>query len=652
VSRSRQGRRRAHRARRPASPRRRRLALASVLILPTALLLAAATWVGGRYSLDPPERLSPAARAAAMAVLRGVVDGKPAARPRHDELETELSDGGPALVTLWHKGARVVRVQGRGGKVADAVEAAAKALAATQELKALEADERRATRIQVDLVTARGPLMTSVEALAPFGLHPGLDGLGAITAGPEEHFLTAQDMIRTRLLISKKPIGAIPDVKVGLDRKRADSVFALDARVTMQAWSVIGRTYFRFRADGFVEGPDGTPVPLLRGVAPAPELTADSLRRAAIEGGRYLVRHLAENGRYVYEADLATGRSTDPKKKRPYSLPRHAGTTYFLAELYRHTGESFLLEPIERAFGHFAELVEAGGCSGKTPSGAAFACVHQAEDRNASLGSTALAVVALCEYKRATKSNRFDDLTRQLGEWLLFMQHEDGKFSHLYNVKAAKRDETTQLLYFSGEAALALARLHEVYGEARYAQAAERAIDRLIDWYDFFAGGFFYGEEHWTCIASEALWPAVKNPRYREFCDGYGDFLRRQQMQEDDIADQADMAGTYGFTPFVLPNNTPVGSRSEAMISAYLLGRHHEMPSEPLRQQILRSMRFAMRQQIRPETDFWVATRADGMGGVPASALDPTVRIDYVQHVCSAMVRAAELVEPQAPARR
>ncbi len=34
-------------------------------------------------------------------------------------------------------------------------------------------------------------------------------------------------------------------------------------------------------------------------------------------------------------------------------------------------------------------------------------------------------------------------------------------------------------------------------------------LDWLVNWYDFFMGGFFYGEEHWTCIAAEAAYPAA-----------------------------------------------------------------------------------------------------------------------------------------------
>ncbi|HEU5055401.1 MAG TPA: hypothetical protein VFU21_02695 [Kofleriaceae bacterium] len=624
---------------------RRRVLLAATFLLPSALLLAASSWVVGRYRIEPPDRLGPEARTAVVAALRAVVEGRKPARPAHPELERALDRRGPVVVNVWRLGKRVARVEGRGERIADAVLDAGGRLV---EAMAPEPIEVRATcRIQVDVVSGRGPIALDVPALSLFALSGGLEGLGVETAGDEEHLLLPDELIREKLLHARNPVGFIPDFNLGLNRERADKLLA--GTMDKASWKALDKRYFRFKSDSFVEGPDrkGAPLQLTRGTVPGPELGAVALRDAAVAGGRYLVAHLAENGRYIYETNLATGRGTDPRRPRPYSLPRHAGTTYFLAELYRHTGEEFLREPIERAFRHFADLVAEGGCSGTTPSGARFACVHQKEDRYAGLGSTALAVVALVEYRRATGEATYDDMARAMTEWILSMQRPDGSFAHRYDVKAAVVDHETQLLYYSGEAALALARMHAVYGGDRYRDAAERALDWLIGWYDFFAGGFFYGEDHWTCIAAEAAWPALRHDRYREFCDGYGEFLRRQQLAEGDFAEETDdLAGLYGVTPFVVPNNTPVGSRTEAMLSSYLLDRHHGRDNQPLREQILRSMRFALRQQVRPDGDFAWPAAGLPLGAVTASPTSPVVRIDYVQHICSAMIRTAAILDP------
>jgi hypothetical protein len=225
----------------------------------------------------------------------------------------------------------------------------------------------------------------------------------------------------------------------------------------------------------------------------------------------------------------------------------------------------------------------------------------------------------------------------------LYMQRPDGSFRHLYDLRSRTPDDKAQQLYYSGEAALALARMHTITGDARYAAAAGRALDWLVDWYDFFMAGFFYGEEHWTCIAAEAIWPAVKRDKYMAFCHGYGAFLRAQQPELGDHPDEDDYAGAYSVTPFIVPNNTPAGSRTEAMISAYLLGKHHGSPDPRVAGQVRAALQYVLAQQIRPDSAFNVVGQGDG--AIPGSPIDRNIRIDYVQHVCSAMIRASEWVD-------
>ncbi|MBA3822148.1 MAG: hypothetical protein H0X17_24900, partial [Deltaproteobacteria bacterium] len=293
---------------------------------------------------------------------------------------------------------------------------------------------------------------------------------------------------------------------------------------------------------------------------------------------------------------------------------------------------------------HLAELMANGKCTGKLADGTEIDCVMDRTERVAHMGSTALTVVALAEYQRATGDARYLPTAKKLAAWLLHGQRSDGSFRHLYDPATKQFDDKSQLLYYSGEASLALARMHVITGDPIYARAAKQGLDWLVDWYDFFMGGFFYGEEHWTCIAAEAAFPGAQNPKWKDFCHGYGAFLRQQQGAAGDHPDQDDFAGAYVFTPFLVPYNTPAGSRTEAMISSYLLGRHHGDPDEDVKEQIRVALQYAMGQQIRPENDF--AVIGPGLGGMPGSPIDRNVRIDYVQHVCSAFIRASELFEP------
>ncbi|MCA9678360.1 MAG: terpene cyclase/mutase family protein, partial [Myxococcales bacterium] len=619
--------------------------------VPSLAFLLLVHLIYGAYKIDVPPPMSGDARAAVVARLRAAFEGRPDDdAPADPVLARRLDHQGPVIVQVWLDGAMKGRVDGYGPTVRDAVASAAGLLQQHPGLQGLTAEDRTRARLKVDVVVGRGPLERRFPLLEHVPIHPGIDGIGVAVVDDGEFLLLPDELILLNVLTKKRPFPTIPDFALGLDEQKTEQTLArragIGGRDWKATWQARPRRYFRFRTDSFVERPvdarsDGPPLPLLRGVPPGPEPTKANLRAAALAGARFLVAHMQPNGRYLYQTDLSTGNQAGGG----YSIPRHAGTTYFLAEIYRITKEEFLREPIERAFDHLRELIDAGGCQGTLPDGEAYECVIDRGQKTADLGSSALTVVALAEYQRATGDARYEPMARRLAAWILMLQRPDGSWRHRYDVPSQTPDDKSQLLYYSGEAALAMARMYTVTGEDRYARSAERGLDWLVGWYDFFAGGFLYGEEHWTCIASEAIWPAVKKAKYLDFCDGYARFLRNQQAEPGDFPSQPDLAGAYNVTPFVMPNNTPAGSRTEATISTYLLGVHHGRPDAETLHQILAAARYNLRQQIRPDSDYDVSPRADGLGGMPGSPIDRTVRIDYVQHVCSSLIRASELID-------
>lgn len=642
--------------------RRRALAHLAIWTLPTATFLLIVHVVYTTYRIVVPPRLDDDARAAISARLRGALDGHPTTLPDLPALARALPHQGPVTVQVWLDGAMKGRVDGYGATMAEAVDSAAGLLPKHPSLVELDGPSRDRARLKVDIVVGRGVLERRFPMLDMVTLHPGVDGIGVSVDGIE-HVLLPDELVQLGVLTKNRPFSMTPDLALGLDTDKTDEILARRNGITgvwktskregkktiitpgpaKLAWLAKARSYFRLRTDTFVERADrsaGAPLALERGQPPAPPPTAANLREAALAGGRYLVDHMQPNGRYIYEVDLDTGTA-----KGGYSIPRHAGTTYFLAELYRITKAAFLREPIERAFHHLEELIELGGCTGTLPDGEAFACVVDKGGKTADLGSSALGVVALAEYQRATGEKTYEPMAKKLAAWILYMQRDDGSFRHRYFIDKAKRDDDWQTLYFSGEAALAMARMYVVTEDERYVRASERALDWLVEWYDFFAGGFLYGEEHWTCIASEAIWPAVKKDAYLTFCNGYAEFLREQQAVAGDFPSQPDLVGAYNVTPFVMPANTPAGSRTEAVISTYKLGVAHGHPEPAILRQIVAAMGYTLRQQVRDDNSWSVAAKAKGLGGVPGSPIDRSVRIDYVQHVCSAMIRASELID-------
>ena len=81
------------------------------------------------------------------------------------------------------------------------------------------------------------------------------------------------------------------------------------------------------------------------------------------------------------------------------------------------------------------------------------------------------------------------------------------------------------------------------------------------------------------------------------------------------------------------------------MISTYLLGKTHGHDSPELLQQIKSAMSYTLTQQVRADGLFRARRGKEALGAMPGSPIDRGVRIDYVQHVGSAMIRSAALIE-------
>src|SRR5262249_14043455 len=106
-----------------------------------------------------------------------------------------------------------------------------------------------------------------------------------------------------------------------------------------------------------------------------------------------------------------------------------------------------------------------------------------------------------------------------------------------------------------------------------------------------------------------------------------------------------DADGAYGVSPVVLPRLTPVGSRCEAAVATLdvdlRIGRTEE--AEALDRQLRRSIALLLRQQFRPGPSYLFADPEGVKGAMPGSAVDWQLRIDYAQHMGSALVRWLEL---------
>ena len=504
-------------------------------------------------------------------------------------------------------------------------------------------------RIKADVVMAVARMPAAPLPLFALALVPGLDGIG-VDSGARQVWLLPDELLAADALAGETPLRGL-DFELGAKKDVIDHLLAQKLGLDDGAFARARKKYFRFRTDAFIESADRTKIlPVWRGNTPGPRLSQQALRDGAIAGGRYLLRHLYDDGRFGYEYTPHT--DVDEAYGLDYSLPRHAGATYFLSQIYGTTHDTAFRDGAHRAL-EFLSARQPGACAKPERS-----CVANRDIGSADLGASAMALLAVGEYVKSTGDPSELAWARRLAAFLLFMQKPDGDFCHLFDPGSDHRDEKTKMLYFSGEAAFALAKLTGILSpgdpdRARYVDAVDRALDYLTDkQYANLAGQFYFGEDHWTCMAADAAWdvlPPAHREKYARFCDGFARFLRRTQFTARDIvtAAQPDFIGSYGFSPFLPPHGTPVGSRSEAAISTYDMqvrrGLADSDEGRATKEQIRLGMQFLLDHQIRDDNAYLMANPDAARGGFLMSDVKRYVRVDFVQHSCSAMLRAIPL---------
>lgn len=581
-----------------------------------------AVWAWARMPLAPP--LDAGERAQTLRVLRAALDGKDGgAAP---------SAPGPYVVTVFDAGRVAARVEGE--RLADAT----RALAAVR----LDPEVRGRARIKVDRIVGRAPVLQRPAALLAISFVPGIDGV-ALEFGGRTARLLPDDLLAADALATYEPVGGL-DLVLGTDVQSVTTRLAAAVGATAATWRTTPRRLYRFRVESFVEpaARTGPPRPVVRGHTAGPPPSREAYRAAAVAGGRYLLAQLDDEGRFAYA--WHTGR--DQAFGTGYSWARHAGTTYFLAQLHAATRDPDLADGVRRALAALQRTTRDDGPLG---------LVATDGNRVVELGSSALALLAAAEWERTTGDATFAPWSRRLAAFLVSMQRADGDFHHLYDTAARRPDPDARLLYYTGEAAFALAQLAHVPGlpppeRARYAEAAGRALTYLTtQQYGYFAGQFFFLEDHWTCLAAEAAWDLVPEPerlRNARFCEDFAAFLRRFQYQpgEAGTAVQPDLVGAYGFSPLLPPHPTPVGSRSEATLSVLAMAERRGAPArtlEALRRQLELGLKFLLDHQI-DDDDAWLMPAPErARGGFHMSEVNRHVRIDFVQHACSALLRAS-----------
>ncbi len=353
----------------------------------------------------------------------------------------------------------------------------------------------------------------------------------------------------------------------------------------------------------------------------------------------YLVEKTGENGKFIYRVN------TDPQITvgEGYNILRHAGTIYAMAAAQQRAPSPDLRNAIERA-GRYLQKEAIGPVPGSTNLLAVWSrpnVTRKNAPLQAKLGGTGLGLVALLSIEEMQPGFTSLNNLRALGQFLVFMQKENGSFYSKYIPSTGGRNEKWVSLFYPGEAALGLLLLHEKDPSGKWAVPATAALDFLARSRQNSAN---VPADHWALLATEKLFALENfplNPALRERLT-----IQTVQICETILTDQLvlpdqpDIDGAFDKGG----RTAPAATRMEGLLAAKnILPPDHPMQSR-IGTCLERAVGFLLRTQIR---------RGSFDGAFPRAirTIDPTaksaaafsrrateVRIDYVQHALSALI--------------
>jgi len=363
----------------------------------------------------------------------------------------------------------------------------------------------------------------------------------------------------------------------------------------------------------------------------------------------YLVRHCDEDGKFAYLIDLESERNYGPY----YNLLRHAGTVHALASYLKTRPSPEGNEALERA-ARFLREKTLRPVPGREDLLAIWSdqTITSGPETKLKLGGAGLGLVAFISSEEGVPPVVSLEELRRLGDFILFMQKDDGSFYSIFDPAGGGRDDSWVSLYYPGEAALGLVMLYEKDPDPKWLQGAADAIACLARRRE---GEWLVESDHWALIATARLVPLLEElpePAPREPILAHARQVCKAILYRKTIA-YALMSAPEGASPD--GRSCPTATMMEGLIAALDF-----LPSEDraLRERCMRTVNQGV--GLLVEVQVKDGPRA---GAIPRAAEVPywaffskagreratEVRIDYVQHSLSAMLGADELYKAHAP---
>lgn len=294
-------------------------------------------------------------------------------------------------------------------------------------------------------------------------------------------------------------------------------------------------------------------------------VTEEDLTDAIRLTASYLVRQCDDSGRFVYRVNL----DSTVRVRERYNILRHAGAMTALQRYYSFSGDGSALIVMKRA----ADFLFKYSLAPVYTHGEMLAfwsnpeVVQRDVPYQAKAGGTGLGLAAVAPLFAMDSTIISREQLRQLGNFLVFLQKDDGSIYSKYVPSEGGFEKNWVSLYYPGEVALGLIRLYEVDPSPRWLSAALKTLKYLAETR---AGKTDLPADHWALIATRELLKITADQESRPWkalLEKHAVNVCRSILAEGELnrrKNDPDLAGSF----MVDGRTSPTATRLEGLLAS------------------------------------------------------------------------------------
>ncbi|WP_375037811.1 poly alpha-glucosyltransferase [Acinetobacter sp. RW6] len=222
----------------------------------------------------------------------------------------------------------------------------------------------------------------------------------------------------------------------------------------------------------------------------------------------FLHSQIQENGKFIYGYFSAYDRDI-----RNYNTVRHCTSVYALLETFEMQNKPEYWSKIHAAI-HYALT----NFYKEKDSSTAFMIDGKEGELEIKLGANAAAILMLTKYQEITQKTDYQKYAEKLANGILKLIDSNGSTTHVLNFPDYDLKEKFRIIYYDGEAALALLRLYQINQDSRLLETVKLMFECFIE------KRYEKYHDHWLSYCTNELTKICPEDKY--FIFGLNNYLK------------------------------------------------------------------------------------------------------------------------------